>query len=211
MRRIALFVLVLGLIAGVIMLAPAQGKPKAKPVPTTLYFHGGFPAGEIDEAKGLVDQTFMSMDTTKPSSPAPASKTLGWANTACAGHRGFLVWVGKVSGKITGDLKFTFTSVSNPEDVDIRVWADVDTLLCNGDYIDPWASKTVTLPAGMNDVEAVIPNVNIHARSTLMVQISPTQQQGTDWPGPGRILYDSPDAPSRVEFSCVPSKGSACS
>ena len=182
---------------------------KPKPTRTTLYFHGETPAGEAEFPQDQVDNTFMSMDTQKPAGSVPKSKHLGWSNTQCAGNRLFVTWLGKVAGRI-GDVKVVFTSVSQPQDVDIRIWTDVDGQWCNNDYPNPQAQKTVTLPAGQGEVSVSLPGASFPALGSMMVQISPSPSLGTDTPGPGRILYDSPSAPSRVEFRCIPAKGKAC-
>ena len=174
-----------------------------RPIPTKLYFHGTEALGEIDNVNGTVGAWFMRMDAKKPESPAPRSVGYGWGNTRCVGNHFFPVWVGNVSGTIVGDLKVIFESASYPQDVDIRVWAGVNQAYCNNDYFEPSLSTSVTLPPGKATVTAVLKNSRLRVRDFLMVQISPTQIAG-DTPGFGRVLYDSPDAPSRVEFRILP-------
>lgn len=186
------------------------GKTKA-PVKTTLYFHGQSPLGEEDAVNGLIDlNSFMVMDPKAPEGTTSKSKSLGWSSTNCAGNRLFVTWVGAVSGRITGDMKVSFSALSVPQEVDIRVWPDVREQLCDAKYPIPAAAATVTMPAGQGLVEAVLPDVDFTATSTLMLQISPTPV-GTDTPGPGRVFYDSTADPSHVEFSCIPKAGKTCS
>lgn len=198
-------------VLAVLALAPAHAaRSGRKAVPTTLYFHGESPSGELDSAPGLVDLvSFMRMDTDEPTGSEPRSKGYVWSNYLCAGNRLHPVWVGDVTGRIVGDLKMTFTNVSAPQEVDIRIWNDVYAQLCNADYQDPAATVTVAIPAGQSVVEVTIPNVSFITQGRLMVQISPTNVV-TDVPGLGRVLYDSVDADSRIEFSCIPKKGATC-
>ena len=185
------------------------GKKKA-PVKTTLYFHGQSQLGEEDAVNGLIDlTTFMGMDPIAPKGSTSKSKSLGWSSTNCAGNRLFVTWVGATSGRVVGDMKVSFSALSVPQEVDIRVWPDIRQQLCDSNYPIPAAETTVTLPAGQGIVEAVLPDVDFTATSMLMLQISPTPI-GTDAPGPGRIFYDSTADPSHVEFTCIPKSGKTC-
>ena len=201
MRRIVALSLV-----GVLATCFAQSEVGATSYPllhTTLYLHGETPAGELEFPDDLVNQTWQSMDPSKPKESLPRSKGLGWSNTRCAGSRFFPVWVGNVTGTIVGSIKVTFTSVSNPQEVDVRLWR-TNQQLCNADYPSPMRHKTVSLPAGQGEVTVVLPPGRFQVAGALMVQISPTMINNTDTPGGGRILYDSAGTLSRVEFDCLP-------
>ena len=195
------------LVAALVVAIVPSAKSGPAPKPTTLYFHGNYPAGELDVPENLVGFVFSKMDPIKPEGGTPKSKALAWGNTKCAGNHFFPVWVGSVNGSIVGDMKVVFSSVSIPQEVDIRVW-DTGRQLCNNDYATPLAKGTVMLPAGQGEVEAVIKNDRMKVQGFLMVQISPTMLNNTDTPGPGRVLYDSADYASRVEFDCIPAAGS---
>ena len=61
----------------------------------------------------------------------------------------------------------------------------------------------------------MIKNVNTKAVGSLLVQISPAFVEGPEGrkvfpPSFIRLLYDTPDYDSRVEFMCIPSKGKSC-
>jgi hypothetical protein len=214
MRKILTVGLVVGLICGALALpGNAAGRKKVKPagVATTLYFHGQYPVGEVEQFTGIVDNSFMVMDKNAPVDAQAKSKTIGWADTQCAGNRGFVVWVGHVSGTVIGNLNVTFTAAAAPHDVDIRVWPDVDQLMCTSTYPSPAAMKTVSLPAGQNEIQVSVPNVSLKVDHSLMIQISPSPSLGTDSPGLGRIFYDGTDAASHVTFGCIPASGSSCS
>jgi hypothetical protein len=206
--RKALVLLVAGaLAAGALQPASASKGPA---VATTLYFHGSSPSGEVDSAPGLIDlTTFMRMDPKAPTGSEPRSKGYVWTNYQCAGNRLHPLWVGDLSGTITGDITVTFTSASAPQSIDIRIWPDVMAQTCNDDYFEPSAQATVEVPAGPGEVEVVIPNDRLIARAGLMIQFSPTSI-ATDTPGLGRIFYDSTNFASRIEFHCVPRQGKTC-
>ncbi|MDQ3879263.1 MAG: hypothetical protein M3290_13080, partial [Actinomycetota bacterium] len=199
MKRTLVAAIAIGLVVGAIAPGAAFAhKAKARPVATTLYFHGAYPIGEVEQFTGVVDNTFMAMDTKAPTDSRAKSKNLGWADTNCAGNRGFVVWVGQVSGTIVGNLDVTFTAAALPHDVDIRVWPDVDQLMCTSTYPEPAAKKTVSLPAGQNEIKVEVPNTSLKVDHSLMIQISPSPSLGTDSPGLGRVFYDGTDAPSHV-------------
>lgn len=203
----------IALIAAVVsvwLLSPAQASRGGRAVPTTLYFHGSTPSGEVDSAGGLIDlTTFMVMDPVPPTESQSRSKGYVWSNYQCAGNRLHPVWVGDVSGKIVGDIKLTFTSASAPQSIDVRVWPDLFAQACNADYRKPAADVTVEVPAGHGVVEVDIPSKGFVAYRGLMIQLSPTSV-GTDTPGLGRMFYDSTEAESRIEFKCIPQRGSSC-
>jgi hypothetical protein len=65
--------------------------------------------------------------------------------------------------------------------------------------------------------EAVIKGVNFKAVGSMIVQVSPVV--AVDIPSPGgailtpfisRILYDTPEFASSLEFSCIPASGKSC-
>lgn len=216
MRRIVALGLVAGLFVGVFA-APAQAKKK--PLVTTLFLHGSSPLGEVDS--NAANGEFGSMDTTEPKGGQSKSKQITnlfiTPNVVCAGNQLFPVWVGNVKGKIVGDMKLTFSAIGTPGTVLIRVWPDVQALMCNQDYVKPAAEVEASLPAGMGTVEVVIPKVNFSAKQSLMLQISPFILVDTPDPTPfnvlgpfvSRVVYDSTAAPSALEFTCIP-KGKSC-
>jgi hypothetical protein len=206
MRKTLICVLVAGLFAGALGLPATASRLTQAPLHTVLYFHGTLPLGEAETPDNLANFKFMQMDPNKPTAADSKSKSYGWGNTACAGNHFFPQWVGNVSGTVVGDLKVVFTSVSNPQDIDIRFFRS-NSELCNNDYPQPTKQQKVTLEGGQSETTVVFKNVHFKTAGALMVQFSPTMINNTDTPGPGRLLYDSTAAMSRIEFDCIPPSG----
>lgn len=227
MKRSIVLILALGLIAGSLTggaTAAKKKKKKSKPVKTTLYFHGNEMAGEV-ESMGAVADVPLPMSPKKPSDAAPKSKQIingvVTPNGQCANNNLFPNWSGKLSGTVKGDVKVTFNAVSSPGKVVVRVWPDVMSLLCDSsvsgssDYPKPAGETVVDLPNGAGEVTAVLKNVRAKAIGSLLVQISPAAIDTPDGdeafpPSFARLLYDSPDFASRIEFKCIPAKGKSC-
>lgn len=222
MRKPLVIALTAGLVATSLATPAIAGKKKkpktAAPVATTLYLHGNEVVGEVENYALIASGTFMSMDKNEPTGSEPKSKfftnyVLG-PNTECAGNDFYPVWVGDLSGTVTGDVKVTFNSIASPGGaVDVRIWPDVASQLCTNetlgvfDYPEPAGETRVNLPAGPGVVEAVIEGVNFQAGSKLMLQLTPDPAT----PFVGRALYDSTSYVSKIEFNCIPASGaSAC-
>ena len=218
--------LAVGLLVAAIAPPAMAGKKKAKPVSTTLYLHGPTRAGENDSL-AIVNDVFLPMDKNEPTEAAPASRFIvngvATPNEMCAGNNLFPVWTGELSGRVTGDVKLTFSHVGTPGSVVVRIWPDVSSQLCNSslsgtaEYPEPAGEVEVALPPGTGTVEAVMEGVDFTAAGSMMVQISPAV--ATELPEPvgglfgpfvSRVLYDSPDFASALEFKCTPSPGSSC-
>lgn len=225
-KKAMVCVLAGGLLAGSLAV-PALAKKKAKPVLTTLYMHGTEVVGEAESSPQVADQP-LKMDTTEPTGTEPKShgilNGIVTPNTKCAGNNLFAVFVGDVSGRIVGDLKVTLHAISTPGKVDVRVWPDVFGLMCTSnlsgstDYPEPAAEATLDLPAGHGTIEAVFEDVNFTASSSLMIQVSPDAEEvGTPageenymLPFFARVLYDTAEFASSVEFTCIPATGKSC-
>ena len=219
MKKSLVLLLILGLVAGALSVPATAAKKKKKPVATTLYLHGNTPIGEVDSVEGLNAGTYMGMDATEPSNPEPSSIGLvgpiaGQAgpNTDCAGNQLFPIWTGSLAGKVKGDLKVTFDVVASGGTVDLRIWPDVSSLMCDGgldgsanSYVPPAAQQEVTLPNGPGTVEATFEDVKFKAVGSLMFQITVLET-----PPYGRVLYNSADFPARLEFTCIPASGKSC-
>jgi hypothetical protein len=222
MRKPLVIALTAGLVATSLAgpaLAGKKKKPKPQaPVATTLYLHGNEVVGEVENYGLIASGTYMSMDATEPSGSEPKSKFftnyVAGPNSQCAGNDFYPVWVGDLTGKVTGDVKVTFHSIASPGGiVDVRVWPDVASQLCTNetlgafDYPEPAGEVRVSLPAGPGTVEAVIEGVDFQAGSKLMLQLTPDPAS----PFVGRALYDATSYVSKIEFSCIPAAGaSAC-
>ncbi|HYO61951.1 MAG TPA: hypothetical protein VEU29_08650 [Actinomycetota bacterium] len=212
MRKSLVLTLTAGLVA-TSLAVPAVAAKKAKPVKTTLYLHGSAPIGEADNFAIVAPGTYMTMDATEPSGAEPKSKQLtnyvGGPNTQCTGNDLFPVWVGDLTGTVTGDMKVTFHTIASGGSVDVQVWPDVASQLCNNDltgaaaYPEPAGTVRVDLPQGPGNVEAVIEGVKFKAGSKLMLQLTPVVES----PFFGRVLYDSTAFVSSIEFGCIPAKG----
>jgi hypothetical protein len=219
MKRTIGLVLMLGLVMGALGAAPAVAKKKAKPVATTLYFHGGEPVGEMEMEAGLAGQ-YRVMDATEPTDPLPKSFALaavgaggtGTPNPQCAGTPLFPVWQGDVNGTVVGDIKFSLDSVGgSATQLAVRVWGMVPPFgACDStageSYIEPEAEVLVDVPPGAGTIEGVLKGVNFKAAGKLMIQFTPI----LEGPTVGRVLYDSPSVTSQVEFTCIPASGKSC-
>jgi hypothetical protein len=226
MKRTTIVLLVMALSAGLLAggATAAKKKKKAKPVATTLYFHGASPIGE-SESMGAVADVPLPMSPEKPSGAEPKSKQITngvvTPNGRCANNNLFPNWSGKLSGTITGDIKVTFSTVGSPGQVLVRVWPDVLGLLCDSgvsgssDYPEPVGEAIVDLAPGTGEVTAVLKKVKAKAIGSLLVQISPVEMETPAGetvfpPSFARVLYDTPDFASRIEFKCIPTKGKSC-
>ena len=197
MRKIVAPLLAVALIAGAVA-APAVAKKKKKkppaPVATTMYMDG---TQQFGEAEGLV---YMKLVAEEPA--AEKSMQLinygGGPNTNCGGNALFPVFVGGLAGKIQGEMKITFNTMSTPGAVDVRVWPDLNAQVCNEAYVEPAGAATVDLAPGPGTVEVTLTDLNFDVSSVLMVQVSPV----TVPPFVGRMFYGTAD--SKVEFSCIP-------
>jgi hypothetical protein len=199
--------------------ADAGAKKRAKPVNTKLYLHGTSAADEMDY--GALGDAYPTMDPKKPAAGEPKSKQItnyvAGPNDQCAGNNLFPVWIGDVKGTVVGKMKLSFTAVSTPGKVDVRVWPDVASLLCTSDlaetndYPKPAAEVTVDLPPGGGTVKAVTKSVRFRATRSLMVQITPdTGPTGHLDPFVARVIYDSPEFASSLQFKCIPARGRSC-
>jgi len=219
MKKAIAVALALGLMAGALA-APAQAgkkKKKAKPVKTTLYMHGDLPVGDMAEwIEGASGGTHNKMDTTEPAAGPPKSHSytlFGAGNTQCTGNELFPSWEGQIAGTIVGDLKLYANMLAPPSKVIARVWVDVPFGSCTSEvagvenFVDPIAEVEVEVPAGANELEIVFEKLKVPAQMNLIVQL----HQQDEPQNQGRVLYDSADFPTRVEFNCIPPKGAkAC-
>lgn len=211
MKRFLTILLVVGLVASAFVApATAAKKKKAKPVATALYFHGHTAIGEADALDGALGGAatgtgYPKMDTTEPTGQPPKSMVVvsyvGGPNTTCAGSPLAPAWIGDMTGTLVGDVKVTFDAISTPSgQVDVQLFPDQTAFACD---LTSLAQVRVDLPPGAGQVEAIIEDVKLPVLAALMVQITPV----TATPYVSRVLYDSPDYPSKIEFGCIPSAG----
>ena len=204
----------MGLVVGSLA-SPVAAAAKRKPVVTTLYMHGEFPVADMTQwLNGVSGTPHRMMDTTEPAAGAPDSQSFSFAagNLECAGNDLFPSWEGKVTGKLASDLTLTANFLSAPTSVTARVWIDVPFGSCTSsntgstDFQPPVAEVTVDVPAGSNAVEIELDGLKgkkvAYSIIVQLHQTSPAEQ--------GRVLYDSADYSTRVEFSCIPASGTSC-
>ena len=213
MKKALVLALTVGLVAGA-MSVPAVAKKKAKPAATTFFLHGNMPVGDgLETASNLTDQTIMRMDGNEPTEAYPKSMSYSSpaGNSQCTGNPLFPSWEGRMAGKIVGDVTFKANFVGGPGTAIARLWTDVPFASCTSSaagtdaFVDPLSEVQVEVPPGQNEVEIVFENVNVKVISNMIVELhqsTPTNQ--------GRVLYDSPDFASRLEFRCVPASGKSC-
>jgi hypothetical protein len=198
-KAIVAFATVAVLVASLVQPAAAGAGKKV-----TLYLHGNHPIGEaVEEGTNISDGTVMTMDTTEPSTPAPKSFGIFQPfNESCTGNSLFPSWQGQVKGTIVGPIKLTAHMVSVPTQVRVRLWADIPFGSCTSsaagteDYVDPQFEQVVDVPGGHNEVVVDLKNTKLKVGSLLVLELSqagPTSQ--------GRVLYDSPDLASNLQFT----------
>lgn len=228
MRKMVIAALVTGLVAGALVV-PASAK-RTKPQPVTFFLHGPFTAGELDYAETTSNELqsipdgFQVMDATEPSDPVPDSMGLTnyvqGPNRSCNGNALFPTWEGKLTGKVSGDIKVVLNAVAADTQVIVDVFADTiggctSSVSGSADYIKPVASFEATLTPGAAENVIVIPKVNFSVVSNLVVMVSPGQmpvngESKHDLTAQARLLYDSAGYASRIEFLCTPKSGKSC-
>ena len=220
----AVVVVVLACLAAGLSVVPVAAKKNDRGVvKTTLYLHGTRPVGEAEAFLPVVHENLLMMDSIAPTSQERSKQITNYGagpNTQCAGNNLFPSWIGEATGRITGDVRFDFTSIGTSGLVDIKVWADVPggTDFCDEGYIEPHAQALgVEIPVGEVDIVAKLKGPQFAVKRTLLVQISPSTMDvaGTQRPGSNlfssRIWYDSEGHPSGLSFSCRPPAGrSSC-
>lgn len=216
MKKTLVAVLALSLVAGALVLPASAKKKKAKPVATTLYAHGPSPVGEVDGAMWFSElgagKPPLTLDATEPSAGQPKSQNFfsPLLNDQCTGLPvAFPTFQGDLSGTIVGDVTMTAHFVSAPSKILARIWTDTPNFSCNDGYVEPVSEVEVDVPAGQSEVEIVFPKLKQKALSWVLVEI--LAPSGSDYRGQvGRLLYDSADAATRLEFNCIPASGKSC-
>lgn len=194
--------------------SPASAK-KAKPIKTTLYMHGDQPLGELDGLEWQSGSEPMTMDAIEPSGTEPKNMHYTWAawNDQCTGLPLFFpTWVGSLNGTIKGDATLTAHFVGTPATATARIWVDTEVFLCNGNdgstnYIPPHAEISAAVPEGQSTVEFAFQNLKLKAGNTIMVEILEQTVFSGSPQNQSRVLYDSTDYPTKLEFSCIPAAG----
>lgn len=220
MKRIFVVALMLAVV-GSSLAAPAlaqkkkkKKKPKAQPVATVLHMHGTHPVGEVLEYNDHPDSG-MPMNATAPAAGQPKSMNYamyGVGNTQCTGNMLFPSWEATMSGTITGTLKWYVNTLAPPSKVVARIWVDIPFSSCTStvamvdDFKPPIVEKEVDVPPGANEVEIAFEGLNIPVTGNIIAML----HQQTP-PNHGRVLYDSAEYDTRIEFQCVPPPGAtAC-
>jgi hypothetical protein len=219
MKKLAASALIGGLIVASLATDAGARRARPRPVKTKLFLHGTSPVDETDY--GALGDAYPSMDPKKPAGEPKSKQITNYLvgpNDRCAGNNLFPVWVGDVSGTIVGKMKLTFTTVSTPGKIDVRVWPDVASLRCDSglaetnDYPKPAAEVRVNLPPGGGTVRAVTKKVRFRAIQSLMVQLTPATGPAADILDPfvARVIYDAPEFASSLQFKCIPRRGKSC-
>ena len=203
-------------LSGVAVSLPA-GAAKFRPVETTLFAHGPNQLGEIDGALWLSEQfpnsTPLTLDGSEPDDGQPKSMTYSspYINSQCSGSPlAYPTFKGPLKGTIKGDIKLIGHFLGAPGTVTVRLWTDGPVFSCNADYWEPDIEVEAEIPAGHNEVEIVLPNKSLKAGVDVMIMVF-APDVGYGYSGQvGRILYDSAETPTRLEFRCVPRSGKSC-
>ncbi|HET7482633.1 MAG TPA: hypothetical protein VFK89_07220 [Actinomycetota bacterium] len=203
MKRLSSIVATLAVLAGAMSLGAAPAD--AKLAKTTFYLHGNYPVGDGVELVGnLSDGTYPTIDKTEPTDPTPKSWNFGdpVGNDQCVGNPLFPSWQGMIKGTVKGDVTLFANFASAPASVTARIWFDVPFLSCTSSaagtdaYQEPYREVQVTIPPGANEVPIVFKGINKRVKMNVVVELINTTPQ------PGRVLYDSPSAPTRLEMTC---------
>lgn len=215
MKKTLIVALSLGLVMGALAAPATAKKKKAKPVATTMFAHGPSQFGEVDGVQWLADgagKPPLTLDATAPGAGTPKSMNFfsPLLNSKCTGlPLAFPTFQGDLAGTIVGDVKMTAYFLSAPGTIKARLWTDVPNFSCNDGYVEPASEVDVTVPAGRNEVEIVFPGLNQKAGSWVLIEL--LAPSGGNYRGQvGRLLYDSADAATRLEFNCLPASGSSC-
>lgn len=191
-----------------------RGARNRAPVATTLYMHGNFPVGDyVEWVRSNNDGIPMQMNPEEPAAGPPKSMTFSpiVGNDECTGNELFPSWESRLSGTIVGDVTMHANFLAPPSSVIARIWTDIPFGSCKSEttgsdnFRPPLAEVEVEIPGGQNEVEIVFEDIKKKVFGNLIVelhQLSVHQQ--------GRVLYDSADVPTRLEFNCVPTSGSSC-
>jgi hypothetical protein len=215
MKKSIVALCVLGLIGSLLVAPASAGKKKAKPVATTMYFHGVQPAGEIDGAQWLADtlqgsatKPPQTLDGVEPTGGQPKSQGLRnpALNDQCSGlPPGFPTFQGDFAGTIIGDATITAYFASPPGTVTARLWTDTPVFSCNDGYVAPASEVVVDVPAGQSEVQITFEHLNLKGSSWILIELL-----GDGGATQGRLLYDSTSAMTRIEFNCIPASGKSC-
>ena len=217
MKKAVIVAMVLGLVAGALSV-PAVAKSKAKPKPVTLYMHGDGQTGEQEIPDNNGTTNWKDLTTAEPAAGPPKSMFVTnyvvGPNNNCSGNNLYPTWGGPLIGSVSGDLKIILHTVATPAaNLKVDVFPDgaggcTNSTLGVDDYVEPVATQTVTLAPGPAETEVVFENVKFKTFASLVVMLT-LADQGTT-PAQARVLYDSPEYPSRVELLCAPKSGKSC-
>ena len=208
MKKTLIVALSLSLVAGALAM-PAAAKKKAKPVSTTLYFHGNQPAGEAELVETWLDGLLHKMDTTKPEGSAKSqfvTNYVGGPNTNCSGNGLRPVWKGDLVGTVTGDVTVELHTMATPASTLVASLYPDASGGCN-EAAQPFAAQTeVEVAPGQNVTEIVFEDVSFQSFGSLAIQF----HMAPATPGQVRIFYDGADSASSLTLSCTPTSGKAC-
>ena len=217
MKKSIVTVLALGLVVASLGAPAGAAKKKkkaAKPVATTLYFHGAQTVGEAELPDRVPAFAAFPMDKNKPAAGQPKSvfvtNLVVSPNTNCDGNVILPWWKGNLAGTVVGDLKVTIHNASTPAKLVVDVLADptntCDDFQTPDDESPPPAATQTVDVLGPGATVVTFKKLRFKTLASLGVQLSiPTGN-----PGQVRALYDSADYASNVSFKCIPSRGKSC-
>ena len=212
MRKLLVLVAVMALLSPGV--APAAAR---KPVATTLFAHGVQPLGELDgvewAAAAFPQKSPLTLDPEEPQGAEAKSMTFAspYINSVCTGSPlAYPSFEGTIAGTIKGDIELTAHFLAAPGKVTARLWVDTTVFNCNDAYIEPNIEVEFDVPAGQNEVVVKLPNKVLKAKQLILLEIL-VDDIAQGYQGQfGRVLYDSTDAATRLEFTCIPASGTSC-
>jgi hypothetical protein len=201
-RRITLL-----LIVGALVL-PTYGEGRGSVRKVSLYLHGRYPAGEAEMPHHHYED-WRHMDQEKPSGASKSHWVMGYGagpDDTCSPNGGWLpVWLGEVSGRVTGRVILTIHTVFSPDPVRasepplLRANLFGDGNSKCGLRADPPDATTTAVPEqGEGVTKLIFRGVDFRVRGALFLQLD----VGRRSEGHLRVVYDGNDAPSSLRFSC---------
>lgn len=211
MRKALSVLLALGLVVSAFAVpAVAQKKKKKapKPVATQMWLHGENQIGETGIVDEWLDGFLKEMSGEEPEGSSSKSQFITnyvvGPNPNCDGN-GLIgtVWRGEMSGRITGDVTVTLSTLSMPAaGIRVGLYGDGGGG-CNESARGPDAIVDAAPAPGQAVTEVVLEDVDITVVNSLVLQVMAASTN----PSQVRIFFDSASDPSNIEFSCIPATG----
>jgi hypothetical protein len=207
MKRLARLCLAVVVLLSLAVPVLAEEEETVEPIDYALYLTGEQQISELELPSRWPSGSYRQMSEDEPtSSDAKGLWVTNYAagpNTNCSGNGLVPTWEVFFEGTITDDVTVVLHAMSAPgARLDVRLFADVGSGMCNDNYKAPIAGKVVEIGSGSDEVEIVFEGVDAVVRDNLTLMVTAGSQTSQS-----RLEFDSTAAPSRVEVSCIPFDG----